>query len=202
MADKGRAGIDPRWIGGGLLAVGIGALAAAYLKRARSEAPGYRPLLTEGDIQLRAYPRLTLASTTRDGGREQALKAGFRTLADYIFAKDRGGERIAMTSPVLNDRDGSAWRTRFVMPEGRRPADLPAPGSQAVTIAEEPARRMAAIRFNGRPDDAAQGEHEARLRRWIAAKGLRVDGDAVFAFYDPPMMPSALRRSEVIIPVG
>lgn len=194
--------VDPRWIGGGLLALGVGALATAYVRRGRAEGPSFRPLLTGGEIQLRAYPRMTLASTMRDGAREQALKAGFRTLADYIFARDRTGERIPMTSPVLNDRPGATWRTRFVMPEGRRAGDLPAPGSQAVTIEEEPARRMAAIRFKGRPDDAALEEHETRLRRWIASKGLRIDGDAVFALYDPPFMPSALRRSEVIIPVG
>ena len=53
-----------------------------------------------GDFELRDYPPLVVAEITTAGGRQQGLSSGFGPLARYIFAKERGGERIAMTAPV------------------------------------------------------------------------------------------------------
>jgi len=103
---------------------------AVYVYREKqTEEPDYRAVRSDGDFQIRDYPAITVAETVVDGPRKAALSEGFRTIADYIFAKSRGGEQIAMTVPVMQDAGDpmasdpplfddqlqGAWRTRFVM---------------------------------------------------------------------------------------
>lgn len=150
------------------------------------------------------------------GSREDALNRGFRKLADYIFAKSRGGEKISMTAPVIQDREKiamtapvlqdqageqDAWRTRFVMPARYNRETLPQPPN-GVGISETPARRVAAIRFSGRADDQAIAYREYELERWMSAHDLQSGGPAEYAFYNSPFIPSFLRRNEILVPLG
>ena len=216
-------------------AIGLGVLAAgatatfAYYRQAVDE-PDYTLVKEEGDYQLREYAPMIVAEVTHTGDRRPALNAGFRRLAAYIFAEDRPGEEIAMTSPVMQDQseqiamtapviqdqgeeiamtapvlqDGDAearsWRTRFVMPAKYTMETLPTP-PEDITLTEVPARRVAAIRFSGRGTSADLAEREQALRGWLAQQGLTPAGPAEFAFYDAPMVPPPLRRNEVMIPV-
>ncbi|WP_033923209.1 SOUL family heme-binding protein [Sphingomonas sp. 37zxx] len=188
-----------KWIGGGLvLAAAIGGLA---LLRNRPETPDYTLVQRDGAIEVRDYPALLVATTVKPGLRERALNKGFQTLADYIFAQSRTGEKIAMTAPVLSDNGGSGgWRTRFVMPSRYGRADLPMPAND-VTLETLPSRRIAAIRFNGAPDDAMLAKHEADLRAWIDDNAHKVAGPPEYGFYDAPFVPGPLRRNEVLIPL-
>lgn len=81
--------------------VAVGALAAggAYLAATRSvEIPAYSVVRADGDFELRRYPEMALAQVTREGTRRSSVQSAFSPLARYIFAKDRVGEKIAMTS--------------------------------------------------------------------------------------------------------
>lgn len=192
---------ERRW---GLIAGGLGATAligagAFYLNERSSEQPPFTPVERDGAIELRDYPELLVAETVAMGERKRALDSGFDKLFGYIFAKSRGGERIAMTAPVLSDDRGGEWRTRFVMPAKYDRATLPPPGP-AVAIATRPARRVAAIRFAGRADDRMLAEREAALRAWMAGRDLRAGG-VEHAFYNSPFIPGPLRRNEVMIEV-
>ena len=186
--------------------------AAAYIvQEKRTEQPPYTVERRDDPIELRRYPELLVAETETNGPRQAALGRGFGRLADYIFAKNRGGEGIAMTAPVLSERDapiamtapvtsertGNQWRTRFVMPAKYTRATLPPPGP-GVTITTVPARRVAVYRFSGVATDAALAKAEAALRAWLTKE--RLDGGAVtYAFYNSPFMPGPLRRNEVMI---
>ena len=90
---------------------------------------------------------------------------------------------------------------RFVMPEGRTRANLPEP-PQAVDLVEIPARRVGAVKFAGVADDDRLAEYEDRLRGWLSRQGESVGAEAEYAFYNSPMIPRPLRRSEVLIPLG
>lgn len=193
--------IDGKWLGAGLLAAAGAAAGAWYLYERATEKPNHRVILADGDFELRAYPALLVAEAVAPGGRERALNRGFSILADYIFAKTRGGEKIAMTAPVLADRAGRRWRTRFIMPGKWTRSALPAPPA-GVTIDEIPARRVAAVRFAGKADDALLAEREAALRHWMESKALRSSSAAEHAFYNAPFVPGPLRRNEVLIPIG
>jgi len=181
----------------------IGGAAAYYLYERNTERPDYDTLREEGRFSLRAYPELTTASVTLTGSRDKALRRGFQRLADYIFAKDRAGDQIAMTAPVLQEEGGSpeTWRVRFVMPKDRAAEGLPTPAT-GVAIDTIPARRVAAVRFPGSGKSADLRRNEDALRRWMEKEGLQPVGRFEYAFYNSPFVPPFLRRNEVIVPVA
>lgn len=187
--------------GAGLAVVGA---AAAFAQSRQTEQPAFRLIRQDGDFEIRDYPALVVAEVAHAGTRERASGASFRRLAAYIFAQDRpeGGEKIAMTAPVLQDepRPGQ-WRMRFVMP-ARYTRDTLPPAPEDIALVDTPARKMAAVRFSGTASDRDLALMEARLRDWMATQGLMPAGEAEFAFYDAPMVPGPLRRNEVLIPVA
>ena len=196
--------------GVGVAAAVLGGAAFYYLKERATEEPGFRPLETDGDHQIRDYPPLTVAETVVNGPRRNALDQGFRILADYLFAKSRDGEKLAMTVPVMQDGGDpmasdpplfdddleGAWRTRFVMPKGL--AELPDP-PEGIELVEIAARRVGVVCFSGRWTDAVLMEQEDRLRGWLAKRGENAGGEPEYAFYNSPMIPPPLRRNEVLL---
>ncbi|UHD17172.1 SOUL family heme-binding protein [Thiocapsa bogorovii] len=205
---------------GVVLALGIVAMAIFVFVVQNVETPDYVAVESDGAFEIRDYPALVVAETTRSGARREALGAGFGPLARYIFAKEREGEKIAMTAPVIQQRPETrveriamtapviqsptgedAWSVRFIMPSRYSLDELPAPGSSEVRLREIPAQRRAAVRFSGSTSDAAIAEQEAALRTWMASRGLTPAGPAVYAYYNDPFTPGFLRRNEVLIDV-
>ena len=201
----------------GAAAVGAALIGGAFyvFKERQTEEPDYRVLVTDGDYQLRDYPAMTVAETVIEGGRKASLGVGFRVLADYIFAKSRDGEKLAMTAPVIQDGGDpmasdpplfdddleGAWRTRFVMPAGRDADDLPQP-PDGVELVELPARKVAVVNFSGFADDRLLSAQEDRLRGWLARRGDISEAEPEYAFYNSPMVPGPLRRNEVWLPLS
>ncbi|MFB1489404.1 MULTISPECIES: heme-binding protein [unclassified Thiocapsa] len=205
---------------GAVAVLGIVAMAVFVFVVQNVETPEYVAVESDGAFEIRDYPPLVVAETTRSGARREALGAGFGPLARYIFAKEREGEKIAMTAPVIQQRPDApaeriamtapviqsptgenAWSVRFIMPSGYSLDALPAPATSEVRLREIPAQRRATVRFSGSTTDAALAEQEAALRAWIAARGLTAAGPAVYAYYNDPFTPGFLRRNEVLIDV-
>ena len=188
----------------------IGGAAFYYLREKQTEEPDYRALISDGDYQIRDYPTVTVAETVTAGPRRDALDRGFRTLADYIFANSRDGEKLEMTVPVMQDGGDpmasdpplfdddleGAWRTRFVMPSGRSSGDLPDP-PEGVELVELPPRKVAVVSFSGIANDRLLSQQEDRLRGWLARRGEASEAEPEYAFYNSPMIPGPLRRNEV-----
>ncbi len=211
-----------KWIaaGIGIAAVGGAAVYAQYRDN-NSEEPEFDVVLSQDDFELRDYEPMIVAEVTHFGNRRNASGASFRRLAAYIFAQDRpsGGERIAMTAPVYEERadqnapiamtapvlqketDAGEWRMRFVMPSQFTLETLPTPPSD-ITLAEVPARRVAAVRFSGYANSSDLAAKEALLSQWIKAQNLTAVGGFEYAFYDAPAVPGLLRRNEVLIEVA
>jgi DNA gyrase inhibitor GyrI len=184
------------------------------------ETPAYEVVVRDGDFEIRDYPSMQVAEVARGGPRRQALSAGFGPLARYIFAKERGGERIAMTAPVeqqpLSDAavptstpaapaaasGDDRWAVRFIMPSRLSADALPDPANGEVRLREVPARRVAVLRFSGRTTDARIAEQEALLRTWMQRQGLLAANSPVYAYYNDPFTPGFLRRNEVMIDVA
>lgn len=190
-------------VAGGAAAVLGAAAVAFYVNERLSEQPAYKPEVEDGAFGIRRYPALLVAEVVRPGERKAALSSGFDRLAQFIFGKvrpDGDREKIAMTAPVLSDRAGRGWRTRFVMPQKFSAETLPAPAGD-VRVAELPARRVAAIRFSGLAGDASLAAKEQELRGWMRSRQLQPAGPAEYAFYNSPFVPGPLRRNEVLIPL-
>lgn len=188
-------------------AAGVGLLAVAgagyFLYREKNvEKPRHRVIEEDGFFEVREYPELLVDEATVAGERSYALDKGFGQLADYIFAKSRDGEKVAMTAPVLSASAGAEdWVTRFVMPAHFTRETLPA-ADPGIRISTLPARKVAAVRFAGTADEATIADYEEQLRHWVGAKKLKPTGEPERAFYNSPFIPGPLRRTEVLIPVA
>ncbi len=209
-----------------LSVVAVGLVGVWVYVTTNVEQPDYTLVRSDGAIEVRDYPPLLVAEVMRRGERWEAVRAGFRPLANYIFARERGGDQVSMTAPVTQTRDdkiamtapvtqtlsggagqnGAApdagaqqWTVRFIMPSKYTRETLPKPGGGDVSIQNVPARRVAAIRFSGIATDELIAEQEARLQDWIKSEGLETKGPATYAYYNDPWTPGFLRRNEVMI---
>ena len=93
----------------------------AFLEAEKCERPAYTVVQRlAGGVEIREYEPYLIAETTADdmsAGFQKAGRQTFRTLAGYIFGKNkarRGGEneKMAMTAPVRID-GGEKKKTRY-----------------------------------------------------------------------------------------
>lgn len=188
------------YLGGTVVLLFLLAVGAWVYVTSNVPEPAFDILAAEGPIEHRAYGPLIAAEVTRTGARRDAVRAGFSPLARYIFAREREGEKIAMTAPVTQRAEqGQDWTVQFIMPEDYALEDLPEPSQGDVRLTPIPASERAAIRFSGVATDDLIAEMEAKLRAWIKARGLTALGAPVYAYYNDPITPGFLRRNEVII---
>ena len=181
-----------------VLAIAAGLVLFWYVQTRNVEIARYTVVESAGPIEIRNYPAQLVAEVTRTGSRDQAVRAGFRPLAGYIFASERPGARIAMTAPVTQQQGGGSWTIQFIMPTGYTLGSLPKPAGADVRLAEVPAQRRAAIRFSGWWSDALFAEKNAALQAWLKDKGLATTGEPIFAYYNDPFTPGFLRRNEIL----
>jgi len=169
------------------------------------ESPTYRVEDRIGEIELRRYEPYLVAETLLRGSLEGVGSGGFRLLAGFIFGGNAtaGGDstKIAMTTPVTQDRVGDEFRVRFMMPSEFTADSLPTPKDSRVTISEVGPRRLAAIRYSGRWSRDGYERHLAVLSEALEDAGHSVVGEPIWARYDPPWTPWFLRRNEVLIPL-
>ena len=206
-------------LGAALGAAALGSVSYAQ-DRDEGEEPAYSIVTSQEAFELRDYEPMIVAEVTHSGDRRRASGRSFRRLAAYIFGQDRpdGGEKIAMTSPVIQDRvdqnekiamtspvmqeetETDTWRMRFVMPAKYTMETLPT-APDDITLTKVAARRVAAVKFNGYGTARDLAQMEEFLSEWIAGQGLTPKGDFEYAFYDAPMVPGERRRNEVLIEV-
>lgn len=179
------------------------------------EEPRYEVIRSGPDFEVRRYVPVLVAETEVRGEYENAMNDAFRIIAGFIFGKNdsrqkiamttpvtqQRGEKIAMTAPVTQERSGSAWNMKFYMPSRYTMATLPRPTDGRVKIRELPARAIAAYRFSGRTTETNFREAERSLRNAVTKSGIHAEGDALYAVYNGPWTLPFLRRNEVLIPV-
>jgi hypothetical protein len=191
----------------------LGALLAASPNAMAIEKPSYRVVERRGDFELREYAPYLVAETVVGGSREEAGNAGFRILAGYIFGKNRGEKKIAMTAPVTQAEPAKIamtapvtqagqegrWIIQFMMPSAFTLETLPEPLDPAISFRVVPARRVAAHTYSGTWSASRYDEHLATLRAALASAGLTAVGEPTWARYDPPFMPWFLRTNEILV---
>jgi hypothetical protein len=191
----------------------LGALLATSTTAMAIEKPSYRVVERREAFEVREYAPYLVAETVVGGSREEAGNAGFRILAGYIFGKNRGEKKIAMTAPVTQAEpakiamtapvaqagEEGRWTIQFMMPSAYTLETLPEPLDAAISFRVVPARRVAAHGYSGTWSTSRYEEHLATLRAALAAAGLATVGEPVWARYDPPFMPWFLRTNEILL---
>jgi hypothetical protein len=191
----------------------LGALLATSPTAMAIEKPSYRVVERREAFEIREYAPYLVAETVVGGSREEAGNAGFRILAGYIFGRNRGEKKIAMTAPVAQTEPAKIamtapvtqegqegrWIIQFMMPSAYTLETLPEPLDPAVSFRVVPARRVAAHTYSGTWSVSRYEEHLATLRAALASAGLTAVGEPIWARYDPPFMPWFLRTNEVLV---
>ncbi len=180
------------------------------------EEPKYTVIKKDHDFEVRLYEPTIVAETVVDTSDfDEASNEGFRRLAGYIFGGNKVRQKITMTSPVTTEQSqkiamtapveseqlGGSVRVAFTMPSGCTLEALPVPNDSRVILRQKPQRKFAAIRFSGRWTEENFREHTDDLTTWIRKEGLKISGAPIVARYNPPFVPSFLRRNEILMPV-
>ena len=167
------------------------------------EQPAYSVLKKEGSIEVRAYQQMLLQSVAVSGDQYAALRNGFRPLVRYIGAKERDGEKISMTAPVMQILDDTKqeWIVSFSMPSKYKEDSLPNPNNDMVFTEVVPPTVAAVVRFRGRANTDLLGRKTAELINWITEAGYVAREKPRYMFYNDPSTPPFLRRNEVMIAV-
>lgn len=180
------------------------------------EEPAYRVERELGAVEIRQYAPYVVAEVVVAGTAEQAGNDAFRILAGYIFGKNKGEKklemtapvtqapvpaRLEMTAPVTQAQASGGYLVQFVLPRGVTLATAPEPLDERVRLREQPAGRVAAIRYSGFWSEANYAQHLAQLKATLAEAGIVPAGEPVFSRYNPPFTPWFLRRNEIWLPL-
>ena len=164
------------------------------------ESAEYSVVSTDGKIEVRDYPELTIARTAMKSY-GKGSDGSFMRLFRYISGENNAKQKIAMTTPVFMEASNEerAGQMAFVLPKEVAAKSPPDPTSEAVGVEKRAPGKYAVIRFTGRMDEESISKAETKLRDWMEANDLVGSDAAEFAGSDPPWTPGPLRRNEVLI---
>jgi len=188
------------------------ALAAMPLSSHAIEEPDYEVIRKFDNVELRRYAPYVVAEVVLDTSAEDAGSQAFPILAGYIFGKNKGEKKFAMTAPVTQTAvpvrmDMTApvtqaavaggVRVQFVLPKGVTLAAAPEPIDPRVQLRVVPAETWAVIRYSGTWSQANYLEHLSELKASLEAVGVATQGEPVLARYNAPFTPWFMRRNEI-----
>jgi hypothetical protein len=171
------------------------------------EEPEYRVVRELSGIEVRQYAAYTVAEVLVAGPAEEAGNQAFPILAGYIFGKNKGEKKFAMTAPVTVKLEMTApvtqiaapggFLVQFVLPKGVTVASAPEPLDGRIQLREVMPGEVAVIRFSGFWSESNYNEHLAQLEAALRAADLGWTGEPVYSRYNPPFTPWFMRRNEI-----
>jgi hypothetical protein len=165
------------------------------------ETPNYTVLHTIDGIEIRRYPKMTIARTRVPGpSMDQNGSSGFRSVANYIFGGNERNQKISMTAPVVMNL-GDTASMYFVMPKEYGKDDLPKPNSPNVEVTEVGSKVLAVLRFGGFSSDRSIKTHCDELGKTLSEQGIEPLSDFMYMGYNAPW-DVINRRNEVAVEVA
>ncbi len=174
-------------------------------------------IVTKADgYEVREYAPHIEAQTTVEGSYDEALNAGFRIIAGYIFGgnvkkesiamtapvrEQKQSETIAMTAPVVASVEGGSRIITFVMPKSYTLSTLPTPNDSRVKLVEVPAKKMAVLRFSSFRTNDRITKMEERLLSELSRDSIEILGAPSYAGYNAPWTPPWMLRNEVMVEI-
>ena len=187
-----------------IFALAVLALSGWYLVPKFLEQPSYKVMLKDGKIEIRQYDRILLQSVKVRGDQYQSIRQGFRPLVRFIGGKDRDGDKISMTAPVIQSAGDSEddWVISFSMPSKYDMANLPAPQDSSIYTEDLEPMTAAVIKFSGKANEQILRNKIQTLLLWLEQAGYEVQSKPKYLFYNDPSTPGFLRRNEVMVQVN
>lgn len=191
-------------------------LAVISMTSHATEEPPYTVVQELEGFEIREYPPYTVAEVVVTGEASEAGSRAFPILAGYIFGKNKGDRKLAMTAPVTQaavpvklDMTAPVTQTaapggflvQFVLPRGVTVATAPEPIDPRIVLREVPASRIAVIRYSGFWSEANYNEHLTKLQAAMKSANIVWTGEPVLSRYNGPATPWFMRRNEIWLPV-
>lgn len=190
---------------------GLGTLAFPISSYAIEE-PEYKVVRQLEGIEVREYAPFTVAEVVVAGSNGDAGNRAFPILAGYIFGKNKGDRKLAMTAPVTQSAvpvklemtapvtqttTPGGFLVQFVLPRGVTVATAPEPLDARVTLREVPSSQVAVIMYSGFWSESNYNEHLAKLQSAMKAAALTWTGEPILSRYNGPTTPWFMRRNEI-----
>jgi hypothetical protein len=188
------------------------ALFAASMPIRAIEEPAYEVTARIGDVELRQYSPYVVAEVLITGSATQAGNQAFRILASYIFGKNKGEKKLAMTAPVtqtaapmklemaapvIQNAAPGGYLVQFVLPKGVTLETAPEPIDERIVLRQVQPMRVAVIRYSGFWSDGNYNRHLVQLEETLRKAGVEWSGEPIYSRYNPPFTPWFLRRNEI-----
>lgn len=176
------------------------------------EEPAYTTVRSFPAFAIRQYAGYTVAEVIVDETADDAGKRAFPILAGYIFGKNKGERKLAMTAavtqtpaplkmemtaPVTQSATKGGMLVQFVLPADITMDNVPEPLDARVMLRAVPPKRVAVIRYAGFWSDANYNKHLRELQDGLRTAGIAWKGDPVLSRYNGPMTPWFMRRNEI-----
>ena len=176
------------------------------------EEPDHEIIRKFDNVELRRYAPYVVAEVELDASAEDAGNQAFPILAGYIFGKNKGEKKFAMTAPVMQTAApmrmdmtapvsqaavAGGMRVQFVLPKGVTLATAPEPIDPRVQLRVVPTGTWAVIRYSGTWSQSNYLEHLDKLKAALQAAGVTTQGEPLLARYNAPFTPWFMRRNEI-----
>lgn len=188
----------------------------------RVEQTDYTVLKKMNGYEIREYPTHIVAQTTVEGSYGESMNSGFSIVAGYIFGGntkkesiamtapvlaqkdniDNTSESIAMTAPVLAETEGNSQVISFSMPRSYTLETLPTPNDPRVKIVMVPTMKYAVLQFSWYRSDARIKRMKEKLLSALARDGIVAEGSTAYAGYNAPWTPPWMNRNEVLVEIA
>jgi hypothetical protein len=179
------------------------------------ESPKYKVLFEEGNFEIREYRPYVVAQTTVKGDFKQSSSEAFRILAGYIFGKNKGDKKLAMTSPVemkqestkismtspvTMSQESENFTMTFSMPSKYSMEELPEPLDPRIVFKKIDAKIIATHQYSWLSSKLRNDDKANELKEWLKKfKQYQGKENYIYAGYNPPWTIPFLRRNEVHI---
>lgn len=187
----------------------------------RVEQADYTVVKKMDGYEIREYPAHIVAQTTVQGSYGESLNSGFSIVAGYIFGGNtkkesiamtapvvaqkeeikKVSENIAMTAPVVATTEGDSQIISFGMPRSYTLETLPIPDDPRVKIVMIPAKKYAVMQFSWYRSDTRVKNMQEKLISTLARDGVVTEGSTAYAGYNAPWTPPWMTRNEVLVEV-
>jgi hypothetical protein len=165
------------------------------------ENPEYTIIESHDQIEIRDYDKFIVAQVLVKEDFKTARRIGFKFLAHYIFGDNIEHLKIAMTAPVMQQKQENAWNIIFMMPSIYSFDALPKPFNNKIKLLEIPHKIFVVIRFSGLASDSNIARNLAKLKDFISEQNLKPLSNEIYAFYSPPWTLPFMRRSEIMVEI-